>query len=274
MAPTPSIVMNLRMFERPERANNESIVKALLEDIASDMQPATMRDVAGGTSPRNRRELYWNVCLDEPESVEVPAGDVLHAIVLGSDRIPPAEHQTVAAEPETRGTIVLAEDDDATRALLSRVLARAGFTVHAYENGKLACSAVRQNSPDAVVLDWMMPVMDGPTAVADLKSDLDTRGIPVVMLSSESGIEGQIAALESGVQDFVTKPFDARNLVARIEQQIRWRKMLTVDASAAVVRERPERYRLLEGDSLARIDRTLVHECVDRIGRALPKRMA
>ena len=84
--------------------------------------------------------------------------------------------------------------------------------------------------------------MDGQTAVEELKADPQTRGIPIIMLTTQSDISERVVALEAGVQDFLTKPFDARELVARIEQQMCWRKMLAVDANAAFTNDRLKLY--------------------------------
>jgi diguanylate cyclase (GGDEF)-like protein/PAS domain S-box-containing protein len=158
----------------------------------------------------------------------------------------------VASEGLIRGTIVIAEDDVATRMLLSQVLKRQHFHVIAVENGQLACEAVRRERPNVILLDWRMPVMDGRAAVQELRSNKETRGIPIVMLTVQSDVKDRIIALESGVQDFLSKPFDPRELVACIEQQLRWQEGLAVDAHAALVEERnsllaasERRYRLL-----------------------------
>jgi DNA-binding response OmpR family regulator len=135
----------------------------------------------------------------------------------------------------------------------------------------LACEAVRREDADVVLVDWMMPVMDGPATVAYLKSNLDTRGIPVVMLTMQSDIEERVLALNTGVQDFITKPFDSRELVARIEQQLRWRRMLAVDANTAFAGERLKLYRPLESDPATRIDRAPVRSFFDRIWGESPK---
>jgi diguanylate cyclase (GGDEF)-like protein/PAS domain S-box-containing protein len=147
-----------------------------------------------------------------------------------------SEHPTQL--PIERGTIVLAEDDLATRTVLSRMLTRENFRVVAVENGRLACEAVRQERPDVVVLDWLMPVMDGRAAVEELKASAATRSIPIVMLTSLSQVDERIIALESGVQDFLSKPCDPRELIACIEQQLRWRQGLAVDAHVAFMAER------------------------------------
>lgn len=152
----------------------------------------------------------------------------------------------------TRATIVIAEDDAATRMLLCQVLRRERFRVIAVDNGRRACEAVRRERPDVVLLDWRMPVMDGRAALAELKSSKETRGIPIVMLTSQSQVDERIIALEAGVQDFLSKPFDPRELVACIEQQLRWQQGLATDANAAFLEERnallaasERRYRLL-----------------------------
>jgi len=143
-----------------------------------------------------------------------------------------------SGKPRSRGTIVVAEDDVTTRMVLHQVLAREDFRVVDVENGRLACEAVRRERPDVVLLDWVMPVMDGRAALEELKASEETRGIPIVMLSSHSHVDERIIALEAGVQDFLTKPFDPRELVACIEQQLRWRDRLASDADVAFLAER------------------------------------
>lgn len=139
---------------------------------------------------------------------------------------------------QVRATIVIAEDDLTTRLVLCRILEREKFRVIAVENGKLACEAVWREHPDVVVLDWLMPVMDGRAVLAELQSNEATRGIPIVMLTSHSEVTDRICALEAGVQDFLSKPFDPRELVASIEQQLRRRDYLAADADAAFFAER------------------------------------
>jgi CheY-like chemotaxis protein len=124
------------------------------------------------------------------------------------------------------GSIVVAEDDDTTRLILGRMLRRHHYRVIDVENGHLACNAVRKEQPDLVLMDWAMPVMDGREATIFLKADRATRAIPIVMLTSHSAIEDKLAALEAGVQDFITKPFDEFDLIARIDGHMLWRSRL------------------------------------------------
>ena len=146
----------------------------------------------------------------------------------GSDALHAPDPAASKPSPGTRSriSIVVAEDDAATRMLICRILTRASFDVHAVENGALACEAVRSMKPDVVLLDWVMPVMDGCRVVEVLKADIDTRQIPIVMLSTQSRMKDCLFALETGVSDYMAKPFDARELVACIDLQLRLRDVV------------------------------------------------
>ncbi len=134
-----------------------------------------------------------------------------------------------------RGTVVVADDDTATRMMLGQILRRQHYRVIEVENGRLACEAVRREHPDVVLLDWSMPIMDGLTALKVLKSADETRGIPVVMLTTQSQVEEKVLAIEAGAQDFLIKPCHPRELVARIDQQRRWRAVVATEVSAVAV---------------------------------------
>jgi DNA-binding response OmpR family regulator len=136
---------------------------------------------------------------------------------------------TAEAESPARGHILIADDDPSIRSLVKLLLERQGFAVTEVTNGVQAYVTSKRVKPDLVLIDWVMPVMDGRDAIVRLKSDRATRNIPVVMLTSQSQTEDKVSALEAGAQDFLVKPFDNRELVARIEQQMRWRKLLASD---------------------------------------------
>lgn len=127
------------------------------------------------------------------------------------------------------GRILVADDDPGIRAVVRRLLTAKGFEVVDVSNGLLAYERAREEPFDLILIDWMMPVMDGPTATAKIKADPRTRRVPVVMLTSQSRIDDKVIALEWGAQDFITKPFSSRELLARVEQHLRWRKLLTAD---------------------------------------------
>jgi DNA-binding response OmpR family regulator len=131
-----------------------------------------------------------------------------------------------SAEAQELGTIVIAEDDPSQRKLLRLILASRGYHVIEAADGEEAIERVRASNPDLVVLDWEMPIMSGCEVTAALKGDAQTRDIPIVMVTGRSQVDDKIDALELGVQDFITKPYDAREFMARIGQQIRWRHLL------------------------------------------------
>lgn len=139
-----------------------------------------------------------------------------------------------AAEAPPRGKILIVDDDDSTRHLLRTILERERFVVIAASDGSSAEELAVRERPDLVIMDWYMSTMDGPEATLRLKSNPKTSAIPVVMLTSASFLEDRVFALETGVQDFITKPFDRRDLIARVEGQLRWKYLLSEVAASAV----------------------------------------
>ncbi len=142
-------------------------------------------------------------------------------------------------------TIVIADDDDATRMLLRRILSSNGYDVVEAADGRSACEAVRRTRPDVVVLDWSMPETDGLAALRELKADAATWAIPVLMLTTHAEIDERVRAIEAGAQDFLIKPCDPRELLARIEQQRRWRALVAVESA-----DRAREVAAIELDSL------------------------
>jgi DNA-binding response OmpR family regulator len=165
-------------------------------------------------------------------------GNVVDPYMESDAADPVLSAELEALESPPRGTILVADDDPGIRTLLRVVLSRRGFTVIDVENGLAALEMVRTDRPDLVLIDWMMPLMDGLETVVRLKDDPATRDIPVVMLTAQNRIDDKVAGLEAGAQDFLTKPFDNRELIARLEQQLRWRKVLA-DVSAAAHKAAP-----------------------------------
>lgn len=109
-------------------------------------------------------------------------------------------------------TVVLAEDDLDIQLVARLALKRAGFTVRVVGNGREALDAVRQEPPDVILLDWMMPELDGPETCRQLKSDPSTAAIPVIFLTAKSQETEIQRGLSLGAVGYVTKPFDALTL--------------------------------------------------------------
>src|SRR6187431_2464057 len=107
---------------------------------------------------------------------------------------------------------VLAEDDPDIQLVARLALKRAGFIVKVVGNGQEALDAVRQQTPDVVLLDWMMPELDGPETCRQLKADPATAAIPVIFLTAKSQEAEIQRGLSLGAAGYVTKPFDALTL--------------------------------------------------------------
>jgi len=115
-------------------------------------------------------------------------------------------------------TVVLAEDDPDIQLVARLALKRAGFTVKVVGNGREALDAVRQEPPDVILLDWMMPELDGPETCRQLKSDPTTASIPVVFLTAKSQEAEIQRGLSLGAAGYVTKPFDALTLGEHVKE--------------------------------------------------------
>lgn len=118
-------------------------------------------------------------------------------------------------------TILIVDDEPAQLELLWYNLEKAGFeTVHA-DNGLRAIDLVEDTDPDLVVLDWMMPEASGIDVCRELRARASTRLLPIIMLSAR-GEEGDRAlGLDTGADDYITKPFSPRELVARVKALLR-----------------------------------------------------
>ncbi len=113
---------------------------------------------------------------------------------------------------------VLVIDDDRDIATVCRLfLERAGFEVHEAATGRLGIDRARELAPDAIVLDYMLPDIDGVAVLGELTSEPSTAGIPVVMLTARTHRKDEEAAWAAGVTDFLTKPFESADLVRRVE---------------------------------------------------------
>jgi signal transduction histidine kinase len=118
-----------------------------------------------------------------------------------------------------RARIVLADDNADMRAYVARLL-RERWDVEAVADGAAALSAIRARRPDLVLTDVMMPNLDGFGLLSELRADPATRATPVIMLSARAGEEAKVQGLHAGADDYLVKPFSARELVARVETHL------------------------------------------------------
>lgn len=117
--------------------------------------------------------------------------------------------------------ILLVEDDDAIRRMVVFNLERAGFETLEACDCQQARIAIVDHRPDLILLDWMLPDMSGPEFARSLRRDAVSRELPVIMLTARSMEDDKIRGFDSGVDDYITKPFAARELIARIQAVLR-----------------------------------------------------
>ena len=117
--------------------------------------------------------------------------------------------------------ILLVEDNDMNRDMLSRRLVRRGYEVAVALDGQEGLDQARQTKPDLVLMDMSLPVKDGWVATAELKADPITRPIPVIGLSAHAMAGDRDRAMESGCDDYDTKPIELDRLLGKIEALLR-----------------------------------------------------
>lgn len=125
------------------------------------------------------------------------------------------------AKSAVGGRVLWADDNSDVRQYVARLLRQSGFEVSAVADGLEALDAARHDPPDLVLADVMMPRVDGFELLRRLRDDPATADVPVILLSARAGEEARIEGLRGGADDYLVKPFSAKELVARIEAHIR-----------------------------------------------------
>ncbi len=131
-------------------------------------------------------------------------------------------------------TILLVEDEPAIQELIAANLTRAGHHVLRAGDAETGQRIVRDALPDLILLDWMLPGMSGVEFARRLRSEERTRSIPLIMLTARGEEQDKVAGLEAGADDYVTKPFSPRELVARIKAVLRRRAPETTEDAVEI----------------------------------------
>ena len=118
------------------------------------------------------------------------------------------------------GTVVVVDDLEANLDLFVRLLTRDGYTVYGASDGLAALDLVMRHHPDLVLSDVMMPKLDGFGLIAALRADERTRTIPIILLSARAGEESRVEGIAAGADDYLVKPFSARELQARVAARL------------------------------------------------------
>ena len=117
--------------------------------------------------------------------------------------------------------IRIVEDEPAIQELLAFNVEQAGFQALRAEDADGAWRQIRNSAPDLILLDWMLPNTSGVILAKQLRSDARTKDIPIIMLTARGAERDKVLGLESGADDYITKPFSPRELMARIRAVLR-----------------------------------------------------
>jgi len=168
----------------------------------------TLASTATGANPFVQDALRW---LPEDEMLST------EELPYESDLLPvPCPPGSVTSE---RRRVLIADDNADMRQYLTRLLAER-YDVIAAADGAFALDAIRSQPPDLVVSDIMMPNLDGFGLLQALRSDPETNTIPVILLSARAGEESRVEGIDAGADDYLVKPFSARELLARVQTHL------------------------------------------------------
>lgn len=117
--------------------------------------------------------------------------------------------------------ILVVEDEEALCALLEYNLSREGFDVSICRNGEDALTLLRDDKPDILLLDWMLPHVSGIEICRQVRARAETRDLPIIMLTARSEEDDRIRGLDTGADDYLTKPFSMTELLARVRAVLR-----------------------------------------------------
>jgi DNA-binding response OmpR family regulator len=129
-------------------------------------------------------------------------------------------HKTLQSAAGHDAHVLLADDNADLRDYVRRLLEAGGYSVQAVADGHSALNAVRARRPDLLLTDVMMPRMDGFALLSTIRSDENLADLPVIILSARAGEEAQVEGLRQGADDYLVKPFSARELLARVSGTI------------------------------------------------------
>lgn len=128
-------------------------------------------------------------------------------------------------DKNTQGDILIVEDDINLRTILKMQLERAQYSVRAAKDGESGLKLIAENAPDLVLLDVMMPGMDGWEVCHIIKTDLATANIPVIMLTARNEAGDRVRGLNGGANDYLTKPYEVDELLARVRNILQWSRL-------------------------------------------------
>ena len=151
----------------------------------------------------------------------------------------------------TGKTVLIVDDEAAIREMISVALQMAGYRCLEADNAQNAHAIVVDHQPDIILLDWMIPDVSGIELARRLKRETAYADIPIIMLTARSEEDNKIQGLEAGADDYITKPFSPRELIARLKAVLRRTATAGIDEPIEIERLRldPGSHRVSSGDT-------------------------
>ena len=147
-------------------------------------------------------------------------------------------------------SILVVEDEPAIQDLIALQLTMAGYNVLRADDAEAAQHILRETLPDLVMVDWMLPGQSGIALIRSLRAALLTRDLPLIMMTARSSEQDKVFALESGADDYITKPFNSREMIARVYAVLRRRAPQSTANKIGLggLRIAPEAHRVTAGE--------------------------
>ncbi|HOD12080.1 MAG TPA: ATPase, T2SS/T4P/T4SS family [Candidatus Omnitrophota bacterium] len=210
----------LRIDERLSDLISRSAPQAEMLKVAQEAGLRTLADSG------IRKILEGVTTIEEVEGVcDMPDEDVVTAPLQDIPQQQEVNEVTggLRRALNKRFTILIVDDEEDIRRVLRMRLVKEGYDVIEACNGEQGIKAAYQNKPSLILMDIMMPVLDGVSATLKIKTHLETASIPVVMLTAKTDSASEIESLDAGADDYVCKPFDPEKLLARIRMLLKRR---------------------------------------------------
>jgi len=172
------------------------------------------RAVAAGVPQLQATAVFPAAAAPAAAPVAPPPVDLASAFELLEDAVRP---DSPAADRGRGVSVLLVDDEDQLRRVMKDLLEREGYVVHEARDGVQALDQVDRVAPDILVLDLNLPGVDGYSVLAQLRSRPTTQGLPVIVLTAKGDEDNEVRVFELGADDFLTKPFRARALSARLD---------------------------------------------------------
>jgi PAS domain S-box-containing protein len=205
----------------------------------------TLPSTRAGAEPFVQEALRWLAPADDAIAARIeqpqgqnPSGSITTASAAKQLR------ESVLFGAGKNPRILIADDNADMREYLSRLLQKAGYEVAAVANGLAALDFARRQHPSLVISDVMMPGLDGFSLVRELRQTPDTRMTSIILVSARAGEEARVEGALIGADDYLTKPFSARELLARVEMHLNLARLRQQAADASDI-ERRKLYELL-----------------------------